>query len=129
MQALRDSSVQRVSVFITTKIHPRDLGFNATLRAFERSLAAFDTPFIDLVLLHYPTCWGTLCETSAEGTWRDSWRALEHLVRARRVLAIGAPLGDFLSKLSTPSGVVLLYICSNTAALGGGLHLAVRQMV
>lgn len=47
------------------------------------------TEYVDLLLLHYSHCFGTLCKKSPEGTWKDSWRALEDLVREGKVLAIG----------------------------------------
>jgi hypothetical protein len=92
VQALLRSGVLRDDIFITTKIHPQDLGYQPTLAAFENSLKSFSTDFIDLVLLHYAACFGSLCSSEPKGTWRDSWRALEDLVREGRVLAIGACL-------------------------------------
>jgi diketogulonate reductase-like aldo/keto reductase len=42
------------------------------------------------MLLHYPECWGTLCEgTPPQGTWKDSWRAFEHAVDQGKLRAIG----------------------------------------
>jgi hypothetical protein len=90
LQALEKSGVAREEIFITTKIHPRHLGYQATLRAFESSLSNFSTDFIDLVLLHYAECWGTICDSEPEGNWKESWRALEELVVSGKVLAIGA---------------------------------------
>ena len=49
----------------------------------ESSLTNLGVDYLDLFLLHYPACWGTLCgEVEPQGTWRDSWRALEELQRA-----------------------------------------------
>jgi diketogulonate reductase-like aldo/keto reductase len=91
VQALAESRLARDDVFITTKIHPIHLGKQATLSAFANSLRDFHTDYIDLLLIHYAECWGTLCATKAEGTWKESWRAMEDLVRQGKVLAIGAP--------------------------------------
>jgi diketogulonate reductase-like aldo/keto reductase len=90
VQAVQKSGIAREEIFITTKIHPRHLGYQAALRAFESSLRNFATDFIDLVLLHYAECWGTLCDRKPEGDWKESWRALEELVVSGKVLAIGA---------------------------------------
>lgn len=66
------SGIPRQDIFITTKVHPRDFGKTTTKTAIERSLKDLRTDFIDLVLLHYAECWGTLCEGSTpEGSWRD----------------------------------------------------------
>ena len=88
--AIRASNVSRESLFLTSKLHPRDLGEQSTLKAFPRSLASLGTSYLDAFLLHYPRCFGNLCgPTPAEGTWRDSWRALESLYERGEVRAIG----------------------------------------
>lgn len=75
---LSESNLNRSEVFLTSKIHPRHLGFNATARQLAVSLRELKTYYLDLLLLHYPECWGDLCGgIQPEGTWRDSWRALE----------------------------------------------------
>ena len=42
---------------------------------FSRSLKDLQTDYVDLLLLHYPECWGSLCAGSKkiEGTWQDRW--------------------------------------------------------
>ncbi len=63
------------------------------------------TEYVDLLLLHYPSCWGDLCkpiagdpsthtdntdtDSSAPRTWRETWRAFETLYAEKRVRAIG----------------------------------------
>lgn len=79
--ALSMSGINRREVFITTKVHPRDFGGRATMDAVMRSLSNLRTSYIDVVMLHYPHCWGNLCgDKVPQGTWQDSWRALERLV-------------------------------------------------
>ena len=56
--ALAMSSVNRSAVFLTSKLHPRDLGEQSTLRAFPASLRNLQTSTIDAFLLHYPRCFG-----------------------------------------------------------------------
>lgn len=102
VQALSRSGKLRHDIFITTKIHPQDLGYHPTMAAFENSLTAFSTEYMDLVLLHYANCFGSLCSTDPKGTWRESWRALEDLVREGRLLAIGV-LPDALAVHSAGS--------------------------
>jgi diketogulonate reductase-like aldo/keto reductase len=53
---LAASKVPRDQLFITSKVHPRDLGYNATLAAAGRSLQKLRTTYLDLLLLHYPAC-------------------------------------------------------------------------
>lgn len=82
---------RREDVWITTKIHPRNIGYERTMQAFPRSLRVFDTDYIDLVLLHYPRCWPGLCghEHVETGTFVDTWRALEDLVERGSIKSIG----------------------------------------
>ena len=89
MQALAVASVPRDEIFITTKVHPKHLGYANTLQAFAASLRDLKTPYVDLLLLHYSQCFGILCQNTPEGTWKDSWRAMEDLVRQGQALSIG----------------------------------------
>ena len=59
--ALRASAVRRSDLFLTSKVHPRHLGFQRTQRQVDVSLRELDTEYLDLLLLHYPKCWGDLC--------------------------------------------------------------------
>jgi diketogulonate reductase-like aldo/keto reductase len=89
-EALRASSVPRSELFITTKLHPRDLGESSTLEAFPASLKRLHTEYVDAFLLHYPRCFGSLCGgKEPAGTWRDSWRALEALHDRGQARSIG----------------------------------------
>ena len=81
---------RRVLCGLTTKLHPRDLGEARTLEVFPNSLRNLRTTYIDAFLLHYPRCFGNLCNHAApQGTWRDSWRALETLYERGEIRAIG----------------------------------------
>jgi len=89
-KAIRASGVPRESLFLVTKQHPRDHGYERTLHMFEESLKNLHTEYIDLMQLHYPACWGSLCAGSEpSGTWREAWRALEELHRQGKVRALG----------------------------------------
>lgn len=85
----------REEVFLITKVWPTDLGFVPTSDAVSASLEALSTPYIDLVLLHWPSCIATVewmhCEdvVDPEGTWQESWRALEKAFAEGRVQSIG----------------------------------------
>mmetsp|Transcript_77 Transcript_77/g.125 ORF Transcript_77/g.125 Transcript_77/m.125 type:complete len:298 (-) Transcript_77:1107-2000(-) len=90
-QALREPlSQDRESLFITSKLHPRHLGYNTTMAQIRQSLEDLDSAYIDLFMLHYPECWDSLCGSRPpEGTWQDSWRALEALWLKGTLRAIG----------------------------------------
>eukprot|EP00435_Cladocopium_sp_Y103_P027948 s1431_g6.t3 len=79
----------REEIFLQSKIHPEDLGYASTKRAFQVSLDRLKTSYLDAMLLHKPWCWPGACSREPEGTWQDSWRALEELHAANAALAIG----------------------------------------
>ena len=76
-------------VFVQTKIHPQDLGYDATMAAIELSLERLRVSSLDSVLLHKPRCWKEICAKEPEGTWEDSWKALEELYDKGVVRSIG----------------------------------------
>ena len=76
-------------VFVQTKIHPEDLGYDATRLAVHVSLKRLKTDHIDSVLIHKSRCWEGACTKESEGTWQESWKALEEFVDAGVVGAIG----------------------------------------
>jgi diketogulonate reductase-like aldo/keto reductase len=86
---------QRDQLFIESKVWPTELGFVPTSDAIETSLAHLNTNYIDLYMLHWPECnpnieWMHCHDTiNPEGTWRESWRALERAYAEGRVASIG----------------------------------------
>ncbi|MGW5061592.1 aldo/keto reductase [Streptomyces sp. NPDC004096] len=80
-KALSAAGIPREELFITTKLWNADQGYDATLKAFDASLAKLGLEYIDLYLIHWPT--------PARDLYRDSWRAIEKLVADGRVRAAG----------------------------------------
>ncbi|RFP66620.1 aldo/keto reductase [Hymenobacter lapidiphilus] len=78
-QAIRESSVPREDVFVTSKVWNSDQGYDSTLRAFDTSLDLLGLETLDLYLIHWPVA----------GKFRETWRALEKLYADGRVRAIG----------------------------------------
>lgn len=76
--AIARSAVPRSELFLASKVWNDEQGFDATLAAFERSLARLGTDYLDLYLVHWPR----------EQT-HDTWRALERLYAEDAVRAIG----------------------------------------
>lgn len=74
-------SLSREDVFVTTKLWNDDHGYDATLRAFDSSMANLGLDYVDLYLIHWP-CAG-------RGLFQESYRAMETLYREGRVRAIG----------------------------------------
>ena len=84
-----NSQTEAADVFVQTKIHPENLGYDATRLAVQVSLKRLKADRIDSVLIHKPRCWEGACNKEPEGTWQDSWKALEEFVDAGIVGAIG----------------------------------------
>ncbi|MFD8459626.1 aldo/keto reductase [Streptomyces antimycoticus] len=99
-RALATSGVPREELFLTTKLWNADQGYDATLAAFEASVAKLGTAYVDLYLIHWPT--------PARDLYLDTWRALEKLLADGRTRAIG--VSNFqpahLRRLLDHSGVV-----------------------
>ena len=75
-------------VFVQTKIHPEDLGYSATINAVHASLERLKGN-LDAVLIHRAHCANNFCEREPEGTWQESWKALEDLYDEGLIKAIG----------------------------------------
>lgn len=78
-RALKSVAVPRHDLFIATKVWNSDLGYDRTMAAFDRSLEALQTDYIDLYLIHWPLI----------RLRRESWRALNRLLDEGRCRAIG----------------------------------------
>uniref|UniRef100_A0AAU3GM62 Aldo/keto reductase n=1 Tax=Streptomyces sp. NBC_01401 TaxID=2903854 RepID=A0AAU3GM62_9ACTN len=80
-RALAASGLARDELFVTTKLWNADQGYDATLTAFDASLAALGLDHVDLYLIHWPT--------PARALYTDTWRALEKLLADGRIRAAG----------------------------------------
>ena len=99
-RALADSVLPRDELFVTTKLWNADQGYDATLAAFDTSLAKLGLDYVDLYLIHWPT--------PARDRYLDTWRAFEKLLADGRTRAIG--VSNFqpahLRRLLDETGVV-----------------------
>ncbi|WP_405633541.1 aldo/keto reductase [Streptomyces sp. NBC_01174] len=80
-RALAESGLARDELFVTTKLWNADQGYDATLAAFDTSLAKLGLDHVDLYLIHWPT--------PARDLYTDTWRALEKLLADGRIRAAG----------------------------------------
>lgn len=76
--ALTQSGVPREEVFLISKVWIQDTGYERTLASFDRTLENLGTDYLDLYLIHMPY-----------GDYHGSWLAMEELLKAGRVRAIG----------------------------------------
>ena len=78
-EAVRESTVPRAEIFVTTKLWDNDQGYDAALKAFDRSLGELGLDYVDLYLIHWPV----------ETLRTDSWRALERIKSDGMARSIG----------------------------------------
>jgi 2,5-diketo-D-gluconate reductase A len=96
-QAVTESGLDRSDIFLTTKLsndahHPDD-----ARRAFDSSLAALGTDYVDLFLIHWPL------PTRYEGDYVSTWETLMEFYRDGRARSIGVSnfQADHLRRLHT----------------------------
>lgn len=98
-RGVKKSGVPREDVFLATKLwcntfHPEDVE-----AALDTSLRELDTPYVDLLMMHYPCVFRRGEERfprDAEGkmilgktTFVDTWKAMEKLLQTGKVKALG----------------------------------------
>jgi 2,5-diketo-D-gluconate reductase A len=80
-QAIRDSELDPVSLFVTTKLANSDQGYDRTMRAFDHSLEQLGLPAVDLYLIHWPV--------PARDLYLSTWRAFEQIYANGGARAVG----------------------------------------
>lgn len=76
--AVRESSIPREEIWITTKLWPSEYGEGKTAAAIDKMLGRLDTGYIDLLLLHQQF-----------GDYLGAWKDMENAVKAGKVRSIG----------------------------------------
>ena len=78
-EAVRQSSIPRQEIFVTTKLWDSDQGYQTAHDAFDRSMDQLGLEYVDLYLIHWPV----------EKLRNDSWRALNNIKESGRTRSIG----------------------------------------
>jgi Aldo/keto reductases, related to diketogulonate reductase len=78
-RGVKESGLSREKVFITTKLWNEDMRVGRQMEAFEESLKALDTDYVDLYLIHW----------AVEDVYIPSWKVLEQIYKDGRAKAIG----------------------------------------
>lgn len=97
--AIRESSIPRSEIVLTTKLPGRDHGYDETLASFEESRANLGLDYIDLYLIHWPL--------PKVDKYLDSWRAMIRLREEGLVRSIGVSnfTQEHLTRLIGETGV------------------------
>jgi len=78
-RAVRESGLDRHTIFVTSKVWTSDQGYDETLTACRASLSRLGLDVIDCYLIHWPE----------PGKWQASWRAMETLLRDGLCRSVG----------------------------------------
>jgi len=81
-EGIANSGIPREQVSVATKFWMDDLGYDQTLRAFDKSLNLLGLDYIDLYLIHWPAPKRGLL-------YVESWKAMERLKNQGLVRSIG----------------------------------------
>lgn len=99
-EGIRRAGLPRNELFLTTKLWNADQGFDATLKAFDASLAKLGQDYVDLYLIHWPVPKGD--------RYVDTFKAFIRLRDEGRIKSIG--VSNFqpahLDRLAAETGVV-----------------------
>jgi 2,5-diketo-D-gluconate reductase A len=82
-QGIRDSDVDRADVYITSKLNNGLHEPDDARRAFDQTLAALASDYVDLFLIHWPL------PTLYDGDFVSTWRTLEEFKKDGRARSIG----------------------------------------
>ncbi len=77
-RAIKESSIPREDLFITTKVWDTEQGYDETFKAFERSVINLQMDYIDLYLIHWP-----------RAKRLKTWKAMEELYEQGSAKSIG----------------------------------------
>jgi 2,5-diketo-D-gluconate reductase A len=81
-EAIRTAGLDRDEVFVTSKLNNGFHAYDDALKAFDGTLAALDSDFVDLFLIHWPM-------PDLDIDYVETWRAMERILASGGARAIG----------------------------------------
>ena len=101
-QGIRDAGLNRAEVFVTSKLNNGFHKPDDARRAFEQTLHALESDYVDLFLIHWPL------HTLYDGYFVSTWKVLEEFAADGRARSIG--VSNFqpahLDRLAAETGTV-----------------------
>jgi 2,5-diketo-D-gluconate reductase A len=82
-QGIRDAGLDRADVFVTSKLNNGFHKPDDARRAFDETLMALDSDYVDLFLIHWPL------PTLYDGDFVSTWKVFEEFARDGRARSIG----------------------------------------
>lgn len=86
-EAMFKSNVKREDLFLSSKVWKTEMGYDNTIKSFEKSLNNLGTDYLDMFLIHWPK------KDLKSDDWKEldikTWKALETLYKEGRVKSIG----------------------------------------
>jgi 2,5-diketo-D-gluconate reductase A len=82
-QGIRDAGLDRADIFVTSKLNNGFHEPDDARRAFDRTLEALDSDYVDLFLIHWPL------PTLYGGDFVSTWKVLEEFAKDGRARSIG----------------------------------------
>lgn len=87
-RAIRESSVVREEIFVTSKLSANTKDYEGSLERFETTMKEIGLDYLDLYIIHAPWKWSDRGgDYSKENI--DVWKAMEEIYQSGRVKAIG----------------------------------------
>lgn len=86
-KAIKNFSIKREEIFITTKLWNADQGYDTTLQSIDESLHKLGLDYVDLYLVHWPTADVNAKESINKRI--DTWKAMEEIYASGKAKAIG----------------------------------------
>ena len=93
-KGIKKSGIPREEIFLGTKLWCNDYHPDDVERAVDVSLRDLDTPYVDLLLMHYPCTFATGPERfprdgdgrmiHGETTFLDTWKVMEEVTKTGR---------------------------------------------
>jgi len=82
--------ITREELFITSKIGPSEQGYDKAIAACNSILKKLETPYLDLLIIHWPGVSGVSPSSAKNAEVRlETWKALEQLKKEGKVKDIG----------------------------------------
>ena len=88
-KGMKASGKPRESYYVTSKLPAEIKDYPTAVRYINESLARLDTPYLDLMLIHWPRPWGGEPGKTYNEENLAIWKAFEEAYKAGRLKAIG----------------------------------------